>query len=125
MPTINQLVKRRRRKKPNKDKTRKLQGAPFAAGTIVKIGVMLPKKPNSANRKVGRARLHNGEEVPFYVPGEGHNLQIHGHVLIRGGRTRDCPGHKLRVVRGSRDCLAVKGRKRSRSKYGAKKPAAT
>jgi len=122
MPTINQLV-RKGRKKPKKKKTRPdLEGCPQKRGVCLHVGTRAPKKPNSALRKVARVRLSNGREVTAYIPGEGHNLQEHNIVTVRGGRVRDLPGVRYQVVRGSLDAMGVEGRRQTRSKYGTKKP---
>ena len=121
MPTVNQLIRKGRRSKPEKTKTPALEGAPQKRGVCTRVSTMTPKKPNSALRKVARVRLSSGIEVTAYIPGEGHNLQEHAVVLIRGGRVRDLPGVRYHIVRGTLDTLGVDGRKRSRSKYGAKK----
>ncbi|MBY0114112.1 MAG: 30S ribosomal protein S12 [Phycisphaerales bacterium] len=120
MPTINQLVRRPRRSPGAKSKVRDLALAPMKRGVCLIVKTMTPKKPNSALRKVARVRLSNGREVTAYIGGEGHNLQEHSIVLVRGGRVRDLPGVRYHVVRGSLDCLGVENRKQSRSKYGAK-----
>lgn len=121
MPTINQLVRRPRRSPANKSKVRDLNLSPMKRGVCLVVRTMTPKKPNSALRKIARVRLSNGREVTAYIGGEGHNLQEHSIVLVRGGRVRDLPGVRYHVVRGSLDCLGVDGRKQSRSKYGAKR----
>lgn len=136
MPTINQLVRKSRLKLGKKSKTPALdttfnplrrernylrKGAPFKRGVCVKVTTKTPKKPNSALRKIARVRLSNGMEVTAYIPGEGHNLQEHSIVLVRGGRAPDLPGVRYRVVRGVFDSQGVEGRKRGRSKYGAKR----
>ncbi len=121
MPTINQLV-RKRRKKPRKfSKSPVLDKCPQRRGVCLQVKTMTPKKPNSAMRKIARVRLSNGKEVTVYIPGEGHTLQEHSIVLVRGGRVRDLPGVRYHVVRGALDTLGVDGRKQSRSLYGAKK----
>ena len=137
MPTINQLVKHSRRAQKVKSKSPAMQftldtlhrkrtelsrGAPFKRGVCTKVTTMTPKKPNSAIRKICRVRLSNGMEVTAYIPGEGHNLQEHSIVLLRGGRVKDLPGVRYHVIRGVYDTQGVKDRKRSRSVYGAKKP---
>ena len=122
MPTINQLVKKGRKDKVRKSKARALHLCPQRRGTCIHVGTRSPKKPNSAVRKVARVRLSNGEEINAYIGGEGHNLQEHSVVLVRGGRVRDLPGVRYHVVRGSHDTLGVDARRRGRSKYGAKKP---
>ena len=120
MPTINQLVRRARKDVVEKSKAPALKSNPFKRGVCLQVRTMTPKKPNSALRKIARVRLTNGMEVTAYIPGEGHNLQEHSIVLVRGGRIRDLPGVRYHVVRGSRDTLGVNGRKQARSKYGAK-----
>lgn len=124
MPTINQLVRKGRKKYRAKSKSPILDSCPQKRGYCLQVKTMTPKKPNSAMRKIARVRLTNGKEVTVYIPGEGHNLQEHSIVLIRGGRVRDLPGVRYHVVRGSHDTLGVDGRKQSRSKYGAKTPKA-
>lgn len=121
MPTIQQLVRQGRSSKFSKTKTPALAGSPQRRGVCTRVFTHTPKKPNSALRKVARVRLSSGMEVTAYIPGEGHNLQEHSIVLVRGGRVRDLPGVRYHVVRGTLDTLGVDGRKRSRSKYGAKK----
>ncbi len=120
MPTINQLVRKGRRAKVAGKRARALAGSPQRRGVCLQVTTRTPKKPNSALRKIARVRLTNGQEVTAYVGGEGHNLQEHSVVLVRGGRVRDLPGVRYHIVRGSLDCLGVDGRKRGRSKYGAK-----
>ncbi|OPZ28930.1 MAG: 30S ribosomal protein S12 [Lentisphaerae bacterium ADurb.BinA184] len=120
MPTINQLVRKGRRAKQWKKTARALRGCPQRRGVCLQVTTRTPKKPNSALRKVARVRLTNGQEVTAYVGGEGHNLQEHSVVLVRGGRVRDLPGVRYHIVRGTLDCLGVNGRKQGRSKYGAK-----
>ena len=120
MPTINQLVRKGRKKIVKKSKSIDLEGCPQKKGVCLQVMTRTPKKPNSALRKVARVRLTNGKEVTAYIPGEGHNLQEHSIVLIRGGRVRDLPGVKYHIIRGSLDTAGVDGRKRGRSKYGAK-----
>lgn len=122
MPTINQLVKKNRVVQRKTTKSVVLDKCPQKQGVCLQVRTMTPKKPNSALRKITRVRLSNGKEVTVYIPGEGHNLQEHSIVLIRGGRVRDLPGVRYQVVRGCRDTLGVNGRKQSRSRYGAKKP---
>ncbi len=135
MPTINQLVKKERKKIKEKPKTPALRKgfnllknkpsrycSPFKRGVCVRVYTTTPKKPNSALRKVARVRLTNGMEVTAYIPGEGHKLQEHSVVMIRGGRVKDLPGVRYHVVRGVLDCSGVEGRQQSRSLYGAKKP---
>lgn len=124
MPTINQLVRKGRRQIRAKSKSPALDGNPFRRGVCVQVMTRTPKKPNSAIRKVAKVRLTNGSEVISYIPDEGHNLQEHSIVLVRGGRVRDLPGVRYHVVRGALDCLGVDGRKKSRSCYGVKKKAA-
>jgi small subunit ribosomal protein S12 len=121
MPTINQLVRKQRKQKRKFTKAPVLNQCPQKQGVCLQVRTMTPKKPNSALRKITRVRLSNGKEVTVYIPGEGHNLQEHSIVLVRGGRVRDLPGVRYQVVRGARDTLGVNGRKRSRSRYGAKK----
>ena len=123
MPTINQLVRKPRRKPRTFSGAPVLEKCPQKQGVCLQVRTMTPKKPNSALRKITRVRLSNGKEVTVYIPGEGHNLQEHSIVLIRGGRVRDLPGVRYQVVRGSRDALGVDGRKQARSRYGAKKNA--
>ena len=122
MPTINQLVRKRRQQKRWRVKTPAMQECPQKRGVCVRVYSTTPKKPNSALRKVARVRLTNGFEVTSYIPGEGHNLQEHSVVLIRGGRVKDLPGVRYHIVRGKLDTQGVVGRNRSRSKYGTKKP---
>ena len=122
MPTIQQLVRKGRESKSTKTKTPALKGAPQRRGVCTRVYTHTPKKPNSALRKVARVRLTNGIEVTAYIPGVGHNLQEHSIVLIRGGRVKDLPGVRYHIVRGTLDAVGVQGRKRSRSKYGAKRP---
>ena len=122
MPTINQLIRKSRVKPIARNKVPALQKQPIKRGVCVKVYTTTPKKPNSALRKVARVRLTNGIEVTGYIPGEGHQLQEHSVVLIRGGRVKDLPGVRYHIVRGSLDTTGVEGRKQSRSKYGAKKP---
>jgi small subunit ribosomal protein S12 len=121
MPTINQLVRKPRRPLPTKSKVKDIEECPQKRGVCLIVRTTTPKKPNSALRKIARVRLSNGKEVTAYIGGEGHNLQEHSIVLIRGGRVRDLPGVRYHIVRGSLDCLGVEGRKQGRSKYGAKK----
>jgi small subunit ribosomal protein S12 len=121
MPTINQLVRKPRRQKRQFTKAPVLDRCPQKQGVCLQVRTMTPKKPNSALRKITRVRLSNGKEVTVYIPGEGHNLQDHSIVLVRGGRVRDLPGVRYQVVRGALDALGVDGRKQSRSRYGAKK----
>ncbi len=137
MPTINQLIRKGRKKTTSKSKSPAMQytydslhrkhtntvgGSPFKRGVCVKVTTMTPKKPNSAIRKIARIRLSNGTEVTAYIPGEGHNLQEHSIVLIRGGRVKDLPGVRYHIVRGVFDTQGVEGRKQSRSMYGTKRP---
>lgn len=137
MPTVNQLIRKGRTDKASKSKSPAMQytldslhrkrtplkkGSPFKRGVCVKVTTMTPKKPNSAIRKIARVRLSNGTEVNAYIPGEGHNLQEHSIVMIRGGRVKDLPGVRYHVVRGVFDTQGVEGRMQSRSKYGAKRP---
>lgn len=136
MPTINQLIKKGRKTSKKKSKSPALQstldtlhrkrtelpaGSPFKRGVCVKVTTMTPKKPNSALRKIARVRLSNGMEVTAYIPGVGHNLQEHSIVLIKGGKTKDLPGVRYKIVRGVYDTQGVEGRKQSRSSYGAKR----
>ena len=121
MPTINQLVRKGREKIRQKSASPALKQSPQKRGVWTRVVTTAPKKPNSALRKVARVRLTNGHEVTAYIPGEGHNLQEHSIVLVRGGRIRDLPGVRYHVVRGARDTLGVANRKQARSKYGAKK----
>ena len=122
MPTIQQLVRKGRQDKVSKNKTPALKGSPQRRGVCTRVYTTTPKKPNSALRKVCRVRLTNGMEVTSYIPGEGHNLQEHSVVLIRGGRVKDLPGVRYHVVRGTLDTTGVNGRRQRRSKYGAKRP---
>ncbi len=122
MPTINQLVRKSRRSKPDTDKVPALQASPQKRGVCIRVYTTTPKKPNSALRKVARVRLTNGFEVTSYIPGEGHNLQEHSVILIRGGRVKDLPGVRYHTIRGALDTQGVKDRKKGRSKYGAKRP---
>ena len=124
MPTINQLIRLGRKKINRKTKSPALKNCPQRRGVCTRVMTLTPKKPNSALRKACRVRLSNGFEVTAYIPGVGHNLQEHSVVLIRGGRVKDLPGVRYHVVRGALDTLGVEDRKRSRSKYGAKKPKA-
>lgn len=118
MPTINQLVRKGRRKVKKKKRSLALEESPQRKGVCINVRTLTPKKPNSALRKVTRVRLSNGKVITAYIPGEGHNLQEHSIVLIRGGRVKDLPGVKYHVVRGTLDTMGVEGRKQSRSKYG-------
>src|SRR6202162_4936854 len=122
MPTIQQLVRKGRTIIRTKSKSRALNSSPQKRGVCTRVYTTTPKKPNSALRKVAKVRLTNGQEVISYIPGEGHNLQEHSIVLIRGGRVKDLPGVRYHIVRGTLDSLGVDGRRRSRSKYGAKRP---
>ena len=122
MPTINQLVRKGRVKILSKNKAPALEACPQKRGVCTRVYTTTPKKPNSALRKVARVRLTNGTEVTAYIPGEGHNLQEHSIVLIRGGRVKDLPGVRYHIIRGTLDTSGVEERKKSRSKYGAKKP---
>jgi small subunit ribosomal protein S12 len=122
MPTINQLVRKGREIVKRKSKSPALQGCPQKRGVCVRVYTTTPKKPNSALRKVARVRLTNGYEVTAYIPGIGHNLQEHSVVLIRGGRVKDLPGVRYHIIRGTLDASGVANRKKSRSKYGTKKP---
>ena len=122
MPTINQLVRKGRKKKVAKNKVPALQACPQRRGVCTRVYTSTPKKPNSALRKVARVRLTNGFEVTSYIPGVGHNLQEHSVVLIRGGRVKDLPGVRYHIVRGTLDTVGVDGRRQGRSKYGAKRP---
>ncbi len=122
MPTLNQLVRNPRKKVVKKSKSKALQGCPQRRGVCVRVYTMTPKKPNSALRKVARVRLTNGIEITAYIPGEGHNLQEHSIVLVRGGRVKDLPGVKYHIIRGALDAAGVEGRKKARSKYGTKRP---
>jgi len=122
MPTINQLVRKGREKVKKKSKAPALEGNPQKRGVCVRVYTTTPKKPNSALRKVARVRLSNGYEVTCYIPGIGHNLQEHSIVLVRGGRVKDLPGVRYKIIRGALDAAGVKDRRQSRSKYGTKKP---
>ena len=122
MPTISQLVRKGRREISKKTKSPALQKNPQKRGVCTRVYTTTPKKPNSALRKVARVRLTNGHEVTAYIPGEGHNLQEHSIVLIRGGRVQDLPGVRYHIIRGTLDASGVNDRKQSRSKYGAKRP---
>jgi small subunit ribosomal protein S12 len=121
MPTINQLIRKPRRAPVQKSKVRDLDACPQRRGVCLQVRTVTPKKPNSALRKVARVRLSNGKEITAYIGGEGHNLQEHSIVLVRGGRVRDLPGVRYHVVRGSLDTLGVEGRNQGRSKYGVKR----
>ena len=122
MPTIQQLIRKGRKPEKKKSTSPALQGSPQKRGVCTRVYTTTPKKPNSALRKVARVRLTNGYEVTAYIPGEGHNLQEHSIVLVRGGRVKDLPGVKYHIVRGALDTAGVAGRRQSRSKYGAKRP---
>jgi small subunit ribosomal protein S12 len=122
MPTTNQLVRKGRRREAQKSKSPVLERNPFKKGVCLSVKTMTPKKPNSALRKIARVRLSNGKEVTVYIPGEGHNLQEHSIVLVRGGRVRDLPGVRYHIVRGVYDAMGVADRKKSRSKYGVRLP---
>ena len=122
MPTVNQLVRSRRRAKRKFSKAPVLDKCPQKRGVCLLVRTMTPKKPNSALRKIARVRLSSGRETTAYIPGEGHNLQEHSIVLVRGGRVRDLPGVRYHIVRGTLDCAGVEDRKTSRSKYGVKRP---
>jgi len=122
MPTINQLIRRRRKRPPHKPDAPALMGCPQRRGVCTRVYTTTPKKPNSALRKVARVRLTTGVEVTTYIPGVGHNLQEHSIVLIRGGRIKDLPGVRYHIVRGVLDTQGVENRRRGRSKYGAKRP---
>ena len=121
MPTINQLVRHGREVEKTKSKSPAMQNSPQRRGVCTRVYTTTPKKPNSALRKVARVRLTSGVEITAYIPGEGHNLQEHSIVLVRGGRVRDLPGVRYKVIRGALDAAGVKDRKQSRSRYGAKK----
>jgi small subunit ribosomal protein S12 len=121
MPTINQLVRKGRVKQRSRSKSPVLQGCPQKRGVCLSVKTQTPKKPNSALRKIARVRLSNNREITAYIPGEGHNLQEHSIVLIRGGRVRDLPGVRYHIIRGTLDTAGVDGRKQQRSKYGQKK----
>jgi small subunit ribosomal protein S12 len=122
MPTINQLVRKGRKKLVKKKKTPALQENPLRRGVCIRVYTTTPKKPNSALRKVARVRLTNGHEVTAYIPGIGHNLQEHSIVLVRGGRVKDLPGVRYKIIRGALDAAGVDERRSGRSRYGAKKP---
>ena len=121
MPTVSQLVRKGRTKRVYKGKSPALLKCPFKRGTCTRVTTTTPKKPNSALRKIARVKLSTGREVTAYIPGEGHNLQEHSVVLMRGGRVKDLPGVRYHIVRGALDCAGVEGRKQSRSLYGAKR----
>jgi len=122
MPTINQLIRKGRSRQPKKSTAPALKGCPQKRGVCTRVYATTPKKPNSALRKVARVRLTNGIEVTSYIPGEGHNLQEHSSVLIRGGRVKDLPGVRYHIIRGTLDTQGVNSRRQGRSKYGAKRP---
>ena len=122
MPTINQLIRKGRRRLPKKSTAPALKGCPQKRGVCTRVYATTPKKPNSALRKVARVRLTNAMEVTAYIPGEGHNLQEHSSVLIRGGRVKDLPGVRYHIIRGTLDTQGVNSRRQGRSKYGAKRP---
>tara|TARA_R110002126_G_scaffold120107_1_gene261156 strand:- start:788 stop:1162 length:375 start_codon:yes stop_codon:yes gene_type:complete len=122
MPTINQLIRKGRKKPIKRSKSPVLDSCPQKRGVCLQVKTQTPKKPNSALRKIARVRLSNGKEVTAYIPGEGHNLQEHSVVLIRGGRVRDLPGVRYHILRGTLDTSGVDGRNQSRSKYGTKRP---
>jgi small subunit ribosomal protein S12 len=122
MPTINQLVRFGRKQKVTRSKSPALDRCPAKRGVCLQVKTMTPKKPNSALRKIARVRLSNGKEITAYIPGEGHNLQEHSIVLVRGGRVRDLPGVRYHVVRGTLDTAGVDDRRQGRSKYGTKRP---
>jgi small subunit ribosomal protein S12 len=122
MPTIQQLVRKGRQQQPKKETAPALKGCPQKRGVCVRVYTSTPKKPNSALRKVARVRLTNSIEVTSYIPGEGHNLQDHSIVLVRGGRVKDLPGVRYHIVRGTLDTVGVDGRRQRRSKYGTKRP---
>lgn len=124
MPTINQLIRNGRKASMKKTNSPALQSCPQKRGVCTRVMTITPKKPNSALRKVARVRLTNGIEVTAYIPGIGHNLQEHSVVVLRGGRVKDLPGVRYRIIRGAKDTLGVDGRKKARSKYGTKKPKA-
>ena len=121
MPTVNQLIRKPRKDKPSRNKVPALKGCPQRRGVCTRVYTTTPKKPNSALRKVAKVRLTTGIEAVCYIPGEGHNLQEHSLVLVRGGRVKDLPGVRYKIVRGALDTQAVKNRKQARSRYGAKK----
>lgn len=122
MPTINQLYRKGRSRIKAKTKAPALQSSPQKRGVCIRVYTSTPKKPNSALRKVARVRLTNGMEITTYIPGEGHNLQEHSVVLVRGGRVKDLPGVRYHIIRGTLDSMGVQDRKKSRSKYGTKRP---
>ena len=122
MPTINQLIRKGRTARTRKSKAPVLEKSPFKRGVCLQVKTQTPKKPNSALRKIARVRLSNGKEITAYIPGEGHNLQEHSIVLVRGGRVRDLPGVRYHIIRGALDTSGVAKRAQGRSKYGAKRP---
>jgi len=122
MPTINQLIRRGRKPLRKRSKSPVLDSCPQKRGVCLQVKTQTPKKPNSALRKIARVRLSNGKEITAYIPGEGHNLQEHSVVLVRGGRVRDLPGVRYHILRGTLDASGVDGRGKSRSKYGSKRP---
>lgn len=122
MPTINQLCRKPRIKQVKRTKSPVLEACPFRRGVCLQVKTMTPKKPNSALRKIARVRLSNGKEITAYIPGEGHNLQEHSIVLVRGGRVRDLPGVRYHIIRGVLDTQGVSARRQARSKYGNKRP---
>lgn len=122
MPTVNQLVRKNRKKINKRSKSALLDRCPQKRGVCLQVKVEAPKKPNSALRKIARVRLSNGKETTVYIPGEGHNLQPHSIVLVRGGRVRDLPGVRYHVIRGTLDTVGVEDRRQGRSKYGTKRP---
>jgi small subunit ribosomal protein S12 len=122
MPTINQLVRKGRKRPRSRSKSPVLSRCPQKKGVCLQVKTMTPKKPNSALRKIARVRLSNGKEVTAYIPGEGNNLQEHSIVLVRGGRVRDLPGVRYHIIRGTLDSSGVEGRRQSRSRYGSKAP---
>ena len=121
MPTINQLVRKGRTQVKNRSKSPVLEACPQKRGVCLQVRTQTPKKPNSALRKIARVRLSNGKEITAYIPGEGHNLQEHSIVLVRGGRVKDLPGVRYKIIRGTLDTSGVRDRKQARSRYGAKK----
>ncbi|MCP3919161.1 MAG: 30S ribosomal protein S12 [bacterium] len=122
MPTINQLIRKGRKKPTKRSKSPVLEACPQKRGVCLQVKTQTPKKPNSALRKIARVRLSNGKEITAYIPGEGHNLQEHSVVLVRGGRVRDLPGVRYHILRGTLDTSGVDGRGQGRSKYGSKRP---
>jgi len=122
MPTINQLIRKGRKSSSKRKKKVTKKGSPFKQGVCLKVTTMTPKKPNSALRKIARVRLSNGMEVTSYIPGMGHNLQEHSIVLVKGGKTKDLPGVRYKVIRGVYDSQGVEKRRQGRSRYGAKRP---